>query len=131
MVNFLESILKTYKESHDQILRLKDLGKSKKFKEVNFNSINVGRGAFTEQDQQLLKSITLLKDENRTEKSKFSDILDNEIIQNYLIYNILLISQDTDEKKFDGFPLALVFFDVVNKALSLIKTNAAKIKTKK
>ena len=48
MVNFLESILKTYKESHDQILHLKDIGKNKKLKELNYNSINVGRGALTE-----------------------------------------------------------------------------------
>lgn len=38
-----------------------------------------------------------------------------------LIKNLMMISQDTSNKQFDGFPFVLVMFDIINKAIDLLR----------
>ena len=42
-------------------------------------------------------------------------------VRYFLLESMLMISQNSSISKSDGFPLVLVFFDIVNKAVGLLK----------
>lgn len=65
------------------------------------------------------------------EKDKIRYIIDTEKTKNYALHNILLTSLSSSLTSFDGFPLVLVFFDIVNKVINLLKPRKYDIKNRK
>ena len=49
------------------------------------------------------------------------DIVYNDNIKNQLIKNILMICIDSSDTTLDGFPLVLVMFELISKAIKLVK----------
>ena len=42
--------------------------------------------------------------------------------EKYIVFsNIMRISQNTSNGRYDGFPIVLVFFDITNRAINLLK----------
>ena len=64
----------------------------------------------------LLSLISVLYFIERTNKI-YSNCNDN----NFALRNLLLISQDTTNSSLDGFPLILVFIEIVHRTLNLLK----------
>lgn len=49
---------------------------------------------------------------------------------NYVLRNLLQISKNTSNSSFDGFPMILVFIDVVHRSLALLKNHKYEHKNK-
>ena len=63
-------------------------------------------------------------------KLGYKSKMKNTEMRNYLMENMMMISQDSLGKRFDGFPMVLVLIDIVSKALELIKEHPFKAVSK-
>ena len=71
------------------------------------------------------------KQKEEFDKDKIRYIIDTEKTKTYVLYNILQISITQNHKQFDGFPLVLVFFEIVSRVLNIIKPRKYDIRTRK